>query len=166
MRKWGAWVAEVRFPNSRERLWLGSYSTAEEAARAFDAALYCLRGPGAEFNFPDHPPDIPIAAAGGMSREEIRAAAIRFAHDGGAVQRPPPQEAAEAAAETTEAEEPGMTCQAGEEVPVTAAEPPDPAAVYLQANEGIGWWFNEDDELWPGFANCDDIYRNSPLWNF
>lgn len=163
-RKWGAWVAEVRFPNSRERLWLGSYSTAEEAARAFDAALYCLRGPGAEFNFPDHPPDFPLAAAaGGMSREEIRAAAIRFAHDGGAgQQRLPPLEAAEVAGEA-EAATTGNGWRAGEEVLST---PPDPTGFYIQPNQGIEWWLDEDDELWPGFAFSDDIYRNSPLWNF
>ncbi|KAG6520414.1 ethylene-responsive transcription factor ERF017-like [Zingiber officinale] len=168
-RKWGAWVAEVRFPNSRERLWLGSYCTAEEAARAFDAALYCLRGPGAEFNFPDSPPDIPFAAAGGMSREEIRATAIRFAHDGGSGQQTPPQEAVEITAEAeaeTEAEMLGTALQAGEEAPSIATEPPDAAGSYSQANEGIGLWFDEDDELGPEFPICDDIYRISPLWNF
>ncbi|RWW20223.1 hypothetical protein GW17_00015685 [Ensete ventricosum] len=76
LRKWGSWVAEVRFPNSRERLWLGSYPTPEQAARAFDAAVYCLRGPGAALNFPDQPPHIPSSA-----RTLSRAAAVRFAHD-------------------------------------------------------------------------------------
>ncbi|URD83983.1 AP2 [Musa troglodytarum] len=50
MGKWGSWVAEVRFPNSRERLWLGSYPTVEQAARAYDAAVYCLRDPGSAFS--------------------------------------------------------------------------------------------------------------------
>lgn len=54
-RKWGKWVSEIRLPNSRERIWLGSHDSAEKAARAFDAALYCLRGRHANFNFPDTP---------------------------------------------------------------------------------------------------------------
>ncbi|XP_073027091.1 ethylene-responsive transcription factor ERF017-like [Primulina eburnea] len=58
-RKWGKYVSEIRLPNSRERIWLGSYDTAEKAARSFDAALFCLRGPNARFNFPDDPPNIP-----------------------------------------------------------------------------------------------------------
>ncbi|KAL4571807.1 hypothetical protein LXL04_018572 [Taraxacum kok-saghyz] len=77
MRKWGKWVAEVRQPNSRDRIWLGSYDTAEEAARAYDAALFCLRGPSALINFPTHPPDIPIAAD--LSPSEIQVAASRHA---------------------------------------------------------------------------------------
>ncbi|CAI8599509.1 unnamed protein product [Vicia faba] len=54
-RKWGKWVSEIRLPNSRERIWLGSYDSPQKAARAFDAALYCLRGRHATFNFPDSP---------------------------------------------------------------------------------------------------------------
>ncbi|RWW02846.1 hypothetical protein GW17_00034043 [Ensete ventricosum] len=55
-RKWGTWVAEVRLPSSRARLWLGSYPTPEMAALAHDAAVYSLRGPGAARNFLGHPP--------------------------------------------------------------------------------------------------------------
>ncbi|KAK9266050.1 hypothetical protein L1049_018014 [Liquidambar formosana] len=77
-RKWGKWVSEIRLPNSRERIWLGSYDSAEKAARAFDAALYCLRGRHANFNFPENPPDI----VGGetLTPSEIQAVATRFAN--------------------------------------------------------------------------------------
>nr|QNI23826.1 AP2/ERF transcription factor [Camptotheca acuminata] len=53
-RKWGKWVSEIRVPGTRERLWLGSYSTPEAAAIAHDIAFYCLRRPSSldKLNFP------------------------------------------------------------------------------------------------------------------
>jgi len=66
-------VSEIRMPNSTGRIWLGSYDTPEKAARAYDFAMYYLRGSKAKLNFPEFPPVVPSNSS--LSPQQIQAAA-------------------------------------------------------------------------------------------
>ena len=63
MRSWGSWVSEIRAPNQKARIWLGSYSTPEAASRAYEAALRCTKNTSSVVMSPKSIQKIAAAAA-------------------------------------------------------------------------------------------------------
>nr|ADF43035.2 CBF/DREB1-like protein c [Prunus mume] len=72
------WVCEMREPNKKKsRIWLGTYPTAEMAARAHDVAALAFRGKLACINFADSAWRLPVPAS--MDTMDIRRAAAEAA---------------------------------------------------------------------------------------
>ncbi|KAL6899512.1 hypothetical protein ACP4OV_006170 [Aristida adscensionis] len=97
----GRWVCEVREPHGKQRIWLGTFETAEMAARAHDVAALALRGRAACLNFADSPRRLRVPPLG-AGHDEIRRAAAEAAD----AFRPTPDQG-NAAAEEAVAAAPG-----------------------------------------------------------
>nr|APD28012.1 C repeat-binding factor A [Eucalyptus gunnii] len=74
-RSSGKWVCEVREPNKKSRIWLGTFPTADMVARAHDVAALALRGRAACLNFADSAWRLPVPAS--ADTKEIQKAAAR-----------------------------------------------------------------------------------------
>ncbi|CAN6167718.1 unnamed protein product [Urochloa humidicola] len=161
----GRWVCEVRVPGRRGcRLWLGTFDTAEAAARAHDAAMLTIAGAGACLNFADSAWLLAVPASY-ASLAEVRHAVAEAVEDFMRREALSEEEDARSATSST------PSSPANDEEPSSATEG---SQFELDVFGDMSW-----DLYYASLAQamlmeppstvtafCDDVVADVPLWSY